>query len=185
MFDPGPRRPVEDPEQNASVLSGLEGGASQRRHTRDGLGSGHDAQEPLCDAQADALGLGDSGEFVLLVASDLDGVLQPRAEGPILGLLVGQSSPQVIDAGFGRGAVDGLDDLLGLAVERLTRLLPIVGQRDDIAVSATENGEGAGDALRDCGHGDAFCRDWWRYHPHDCTRLDGNCPQITTGERPF
>jgi len=80
-------------------------------------------QESAGDAEADPLGLGDGGELVLLVASDLHGTFPPLAEGPILGLLVGQASPQLLDPGLGRSAIDGLDDLLGLAVERLPRLL--------------------------------------------------------------
>jgi hypothetical protein len=96
--------------------------------------------------------LGHGGELVLLVTGDLHGPLQPRAEGPILGLPVGQVSPQFFDAGSGDGAVDGLDDLLGLTVERLAGLVAIFGRRGDVAVSTAEDGEGAGDTLGDRGH---------------------------------
>jgi hypothetical protein len=109
-------------------------------------------QEPADDAETDPLGLGDRGEFVLLVAGDLHGVLQALAEGPILGLLDGQASPQLLDPGLGRGAIDGHDDLLSLAVERLTGLVAIFGHGSDVAVSAAQDGEGAGDTLGDGGH---------------------------------
>ena len=40
-------------------------------------------------------------------------------EGVDLGLPLGELSLKFVDPGLGRGAVDGLGDLLGLAVERL------------------------------------------------------------------
>ena len=87
------------------------------------LGSGsrprHDPQQPPGHAQADPLGLGDGGELVLLVGGDLDGVFQPLLEGLDLGLLLGELLLKVVDPGLGRGAVHGVGDLFGLAVERL------------------------------------------------------------------
>src|SRR3954470_6161817 len=91
LLDPGPGRLVEDLDQGPGVPTGLEGRPPQRRHARDRLRSGHDLQEPARDAEADPLGLGHGGEFVLCVAGDLHGPLQPGAEGPVLGLLVGQA----------------------------------------------------------------------------------------------
>jgi len=64
--------------------------------------------------------LGDGGELVVLVGGDLDGALQPFLEGSDLGPPLGELSPKSIDPGFDRGAVDGFDDLLGFAVERLS-----------------------------------------------------------------
>jgi hypothetical protein len=152
LLDPGPGGLVEDLEQPPGVPAGLEGRPSQRRHTRHRLRSGHDLQEPAGHAEADPLGLGDRGELVVRVAGDLDGPLQPLAEGPILGLLVGQASLQLLDPGLGRGAIDGLDDPLGLTVERLAGLVAIFGHPGDLAVSAAKDGEGAGDTLGDRGH---------------------------------
>jgi hypothetical protein len=153
LFDPRPGRIVEDFEQGPGVLTGLEGRPSQGRHAGDRFRSGHDVQEAAGDAEADPLGLGHGGEPVLRVASDLDDVLQPLAEGAILGLLIVQASPQLLDAGLGDGAVDGLDDLLGLTVERLAGLVAIFGHPCDVAVSTAEDGEGAGDTAGDRGHG--------------------------------
>ena len=73
--------------------TGLEGRPPQCRHAGHRLRTGHDLQEPAGDAEADPLGLGDGGELVLRVAGDLHGPLQSSAQGPILGLLVGQASP--------------------------------------------------------------------------------------------
>jgi hypothetical protein len=101
------------------VLAGLEGGPPQRRHTRGALRPGHDVQEPSCDAEADPLGLGDGGELVVLLGGDLDGVVEAFPEGLDHGLVVGEFSLEFVDPGFGGGAADGLDDLVGLAVERL------------------------------------------------------------------
>jgi hypothetical protein len=152
LLDPGPGGLVEDLEQRPGVPTGLEGRPSQGRHARYRLRSGHDVQESAGDAQADPLGLGDCGELLLLLAGDLHGPLQPHAKGPILGLLVGQVSPQFFDAGLGRAAIDGLDDLLGLTVERLAGSVAILGHPGDVAVSTAEDGERAGDSLGDRGH---------------------------------
>jgi len=152
LFDPRPGRLVEDFEQRTGVPAGLECRPPQRRHAGHRLRSGHDLQEPLGDAEADPFGLGDAGELVLLVAGDLHGVLQSGAQDAILGLLVGQASPQLLDPGLGCGAIDGLDDLPSLTVERLTGLVAIFGHGSDIAVSAAQDGEGAGDTLGDGGH---------------------------------
>ncbi len=185
MLDPGPGRLVEHPEQAAGVLAGLESRPPQGRHAGDRLRPGHDEQEPAGDTQAHPLGLGDGGEFALRLAGDLDGLLQSQAEGPILGLPVGQASPQFLDPGPGGAAVDGLDDLLCLAVERLPGLIALLGHLGHVAVSTAEHGEGGGDALRDRGHGETLRRDRSRDHAHDCTRLDANCPRITPAETPF
>ena len=83
------------------------------------LGPVHDPQQPPGHAQADPLGLGDGGELVLLVGGDLDGVFQPLLEGLDLGPLLGELPLKLVDPGLGRGAVHGVGDLLGLAVERL------------------------------------------------------------------
>ena len=161
--------------------AGLMGRPPQRRHAGHRDRSGYDQQEPSGDGEADPLGLGDTGELVLLVAGDLHGVLQPLAEGPILGVAVGELTTEFVDASFGRGAGDGGDDLLSLAVERLAGLVAILGHLGHVAVSAAQDGEGAGDTLGDGGHGDSLRRGRSRDHAHDCTRLDANCPRITPG----
>ena len=65
------------------------------------------------------LGLGDGGELVLLVGGDLDRVFQPLLEGLDLGPLLGKLSLKLVESGLGRGAVHGVGDLFGLAVQRL------------------------------------------------------------------
>jgi hypothetical protein len=142
-------------------------------------------QESAGDAQTDALGLGDGGELVLLVGGDLDGAIQPLAEGLNLGLLRGEVPLKLVDPGSGRSTVHGLGDLLGLAVERLARLIAVVGQLGDVAISAAENREGTGDSLRDRGHEGSLHRGRSRDHTHDCTRLNGNCPWVTSAEERF
>ena len=61
-------------------------------------------------------------------------MFQPLLEGLDLGLPLGELSLQFVDAGLRRGAVHGLGDLFGLAVERLPRLLTVLGHLGDIAV---------------------------------------------------
>ena len=180
MSHPGPGRFVEDRREGPGLLAGLEGGASRCRHAGDQLRSGHDEQEPTGDAKADPLGLGDGGELILHVASDLHGPLQAAAKRPILGVAVGELLPEAVEPSFGRRAIEGLDDLLGLAIERLAGLVTVLGHRGHVAVSAAEDGEGRGDALGDRGHGDSLRRGRSRDHAHDCTRLDANCPPTTS-----
>jgi hypothetical protein len=81
------------------------------------------------------------------------------SEGLDFGPLLGELSLKLVDPGFGRDAVHGVDDPLGLAVERLSRLITVAGHLGDIAVPAAEDRESAGDALRDRGHGDSFRED--------------------------
>jgi hypothetical protein len=183
--DLGPGGLIEHPEQAPGVRAGLEGRPPQGRHARDRLRPGHDSQESPGHAQADALGLGDGGELILLIGGDLDGVLESLLKGLDLGLAAVELLLEFVDAGLGVGAVDGGGDLLGLAVERLSRLITVTGHLGDIAVSSAEDREGAGDTLRDRGHGDSLRRGRSRDHAHDCTRLDANCPRITFGRRPF
>jgi len=89
---------------------------------------------------------------VLLVWGHLDGPLQSPLKGVDLGPLLGELSLKIVDAGLRRGTIHGFNDLLGLAVERLSRLLAVLCHRGDVAVAAAEDGEGAGDPLRDRGH---------------------------------
>jgi hypothetical protein len=120
LLDPGPGRLVEHAEQEAGPLASLAGGASQGRHTRDGGRRRHDVHESPGHAQADPLGLGDGGELLLLLGSDLDDVFEPLPEFLDLGLPLGQLLLKLVDSAPGRGAVDGIGDLPGLAVERLS-----------------------------------------------------------------
>jgi hypothetical protein len=173
LLDPGPGRLVEDLEQGPGVLSGLEGRPPQRRHAGDRLRSGHDVQEPAGDAQADALGLGDGGELVLLLAGDLHGVFESLLKGLDLGLAAGELLLEFVDAGPGGVSFDGLGDLLGLTVERLAGLVAIFGHPGDVAVSAAEDGEGAGDTLGDRGH--------WGLAPS--RPVEGSRPRLHTPRR--
>jgi hypothetical protein len=69
--------------------------------------------------------------------------------GPLLDELL----LEVVDPGLGRGTVHRVGDLLGLAVQRLPRLLPVLGHPGDVSVWTAEDRESTGDALRDRGHG--------------------------------
>ncbi len=106
-------------------------------------------------------------------------------EGLDLGLLLGESLLEYVDTGLGIGTVRGVGDLFGLAVERLPRSLPVLGHRGDTAIVSAVDGEGAGDALRDVGHGDSLRRGRSRDHVHDCRLTAGNGPRITPRGGPF
>src|SRR5208283_3655335 len=95
----------------------------------------------------------DAKSLIYFVARDLDGVLQSLLEILDLSLLPGELPLEFVDAGLDCGSVDSIGDLTGLAVKRLPRLLSVVRHLGDVAVSAAEDDKGAGDSLRDCGHG--------------------------------
>lgn len=176
MFDAGPRHLVEDFQQGPGVLAGLECGASQCGDAGGGVGSLDDLEEASGDAEADALGLSDGGEVVVELRGEEDGVLEAVMEGLDLGVLAVELLLKWCDASLGGLAIDGLDDVVGLAIECLARPLAVVGHRGDIAVPAAQDSEGAGDSLRDRGHGGSIRRGRWESHPDDCTCSNGNCP---------
>jgi hypothetical protein len=149
------------------VQAGLLRGASQRRHARGRLRSGDDIEESAGNAEADPLGLGDGGELLLLVASDLHGPLQAAAKGLIFGLAVSELSPEVVDASHDGRALDGLDDLCGLAIERLAGLFTVPGHRGDVAVLAAKDDKGTGNPLGDGRHGNSLRQRRSRDHAHD------------------
>jgi hypothetical protein len=137
LLDPGAGRLVEHAEQEAGPLARLARAASQGRHARDGGRPRHDSQESPGHAQADPLGLGDGGELVLLVGSDLDGVFETLPESIDLGLPLGQLLLKLVDSAPGRGAVDGIGDLPGFAVERLAGSLTVLGHWGDVTIVTT------------------------------------------------
>lgn len=119
LVDLGPCRLIEDLEQAAGVLAGLEGRPSQGRHARGGSRPRHDLQESPGDAEADPLGLGDDGELGLLLGGDPEGEFQLILEGLDFSLPLGEFPVKPVDPGLDPNAIDGLDDLHGLAIERL------------------------------------------------------------------
>jgi hypothetical protein len=123
LVDLGPRRLIEDLEQAAGGLARLEGRPPQGCHARGGPGPRHDLQESPGHAQADSLGLGDDGELGLLLGGDLGGEFQLLLEGLNFGVPLGEFSVKTVDPGLDPNAIDCLNDLLGLAIERLPRLI--------------------------------------------------------------
>jgi hypothetical protein len=80
-------------------------------------------QESPGHAKADSLGLGDDGELGLLLGGDLGGEFQLLLEGLNFGVPLGEFSVKTVDPGLDPNAIDCLNDLLGLAIERLPRLI--------------------------------------------------------------
>ena len=130
-------------EQGTGTLTGHQGRPPQGGHARSGFRPLHEPEQPPGHAQADSLGLGDGGELVRFVGGDLDGVLEPLLEGLDVSMQLGELSLKLVDPGLGRGAVHGVGDLLGLAVKRLPRWLPVLGHLGDVAGSSAEDGENA------------------------------------------
>src|SRR5262249_43395868 len=105
-----------------------------------------------------------------------------------------QLALEFIDAGLGGGAVQGVHDLIGLAVEGLPRLLTILSHPGNLAVLSEENGEGTGDALRDRGHGNALRQGQSREDPtiahvpmeivHRVPPAKGDSEKVPTGTAP-
>ena len=100
------------------MLAGFEGRPPQGGDAGRGSRPLHDPQQPPSHAQANPLGLGDGGELALFVGSDLDGAFEPVLEGLDLGLPLGELLLELVNAGLRRGAIDGVGDLFGLAVQR-------------------------------------------------------------------
>ena len=117
LADLEPCHLIEDLGQAAGVLAGLEGRPSQGRHARDGARPRHDLQESPGDAEADPLGLGGDGELGLLLGGDLAGELQLLLEGLNFRVPLCELSVKPVNPGLDPNAIDGLDDLLGLAIE--------------------------------------------------------------------
>ena len=185
MFDAGPRHLVEDLQQGAGVLAGLERGPSQGGDAGCGAGALDDLQEATGDAEADALGLGDSGEVVVQLRREEDGVLESVVECLDLGVLAVELFLKLGDASLGGIAIQGLDDVLGLAIEGLSRLLALLGHGGDVTVSAAQDSEGRGDPLSDRGHGESIHRGGEKNDPDDCTCSNGNCPEKPHRKRRF
>ena len=118
MRDARTSRLVEDFQQPAGVPPCRGAGAPQRRHAsrprrQEGL------EEAAGDREADPLGLGHAGHFGLLLRGDLDGTPQALLKLVHLASELSDLLLQFGDPGLGRGAVDRVDDLRGLAIERL------------------------------------------------------------------
>jgi hypothetical protein len=118
-LDQGPGRLVEHLEQAAGMLAGLESGPPQRRYARSGFRPLYDLEQSPGHAQTDPFGLGDGGKLVSLVGSDLDRVFPSLLERLDFRPLRDDLLLLFVAAGLGRGAVHGVDDLFGLAVQRL------------------------------------------------------------------
>ena len=79
-------------------------------------------------------------------------MLQAIPEGLDLDLSLIQLATKVVDRGAGGLAIDGLDDLLSLAIKRLSRPIPVPGHRGHLAISTVEDRKTTGDELGDRGH---------------------------------
>ena len=92
---------------------------------------------------------------------------------------------KVVVAGLGDGSVHGINDSFGLAIKRLPRLLTVLGHPGHIAEATAEDSKGAGDALRDRGHGNSLRRGHSKEDAHDCTRSNGTRPRTNPGRSPY
>jgi hypothetical protein len=115
------------------------------RFVGQGLGQQR-AQEAAGDGQADALGLGDARELGQRVGIDAYGLLQLAAQRSDLGTEAIDLVPEILELPLGRGALDGLEDFRGVAVERLPAEAGALGLVADGAVGSIEDGGGVGDA---------------------------------------
>ena len=90
---------------------------------------------------------------MLHLRGEPDGSLESLLERPNLGLLAVELLAKLVDLGLGNLAFDSLNDLMSLTVEGLARLGSLLSQGGDIAITAAQNRETAGDKLRQAGHG--------------------------------
>jgi len=75
LADTGPAELVEDGQQRGGACGGVLGQAAESGHAG-GLLTEQDGQEASGDGEADALGLGGSGELGLSVVVEEDGLVQ-------------------------------------------------------------------------------------------------------------
>jgi hypothetical protein len=93
------------------------------------------------------LGLGGSDELGLLVVVEDHSQPQTLTQALGFGLDVDQTPAQGVGVASGSGGAQDNRDGVGFTVQGLAEDATLVGQSGDIAVTATEDGMGAGDPL--------------------------------------
>ena len=110
---------------------------------------GHERSEKAAgDGQADALGLGDTGELGQGVGINEHGLLELAAERHAFGVEAVDLVLEMLEAPLGVGAIDGLEDFGGVAVECLAGDARAFGVLGDGTVGSIEDSSGVGDAKR-------------------------------------
>jgi hypothetical protein len=155
LLDPVPAESVEHVQQRGRAPGGRarqaaeSGDAGQTESAvgfvSQGLGQQR-AEEAAGDGQADALGLSGAGELGQGVVIDEDGLLELAAERSTFGVEAVDLVLEILEVPLAGGAVDGLEDFGGVAVERLAADAGALGLLADRAVGPVEDGSRVGDA---------------------------------------
>ena len=146
LLGPGAGELVEHSQRRRGLAAGLLGPPPQAGHGRGGRAE-EDRQQGAGGGQADALGLGRGGEPGLPVGPPGDGPRQLLAQAVGLGPGLGELAAQLGQGPREAVGVEVAGDGLGLAVQPLPRGAAAAGQAGDVAVTAPEDGVGAGDAV--------------------------------------
>jgi hypothetical protein len=104
------------------------------------------SEEAAGDGQADALGLGEAGELGQGVGIDEHGLLELAAERRAFGTEAVDLVLEILEAPLSVGALYGLEDFGGVAVECLAGDARALGVLGDGAVGPIEDSGGIGDA---------------------------------------
>ncbi len=104
------------------------------------------SEEAAGDGQADALRLGGAGEPGQGVGIDEYGLLELAAERRAFGAEAVDPVLEFLAAPLGVGAIDGLENFGGVAIECLAGDARAFGVLGDGAVGSIEDGGGIGDA---------------------------------------
>jgi hypothetical protein len=108
---------------------------------------GHERREEAAgDGQADALRLGDAGELGQGVSIDEHSLLELAAERLTFGAEAVDLVLEILETPIGVGAIDGLENFGGVAVECLAGDARAFGVLGDGAVGSIEDSGGIGDA---------------------------------------
>jgi hypothetical protein len=136
---------VKDLEQGGRLLGGDLGHAAERRHGW-GLAAEQDGQKASGDGEADAFGLGSAGELGLAfgVAGDNLGALAFELGDTVVQPLL--LLEQFLEALAFVAALNGAEDLGGVAVEGLSGGAAASGALRDGAVAMFEDSGSVGDA---------------------------------------
>jgi hypothetical protein len=145
---------VEDFQQGRRPASGGAGPAAQLGHAGQlgrgrapGTGLGQQrGEEAAGDREADALGLGGTGEGSEGVLIEGHGGVEGRLEFAEGVAKVGDVLAEPLELLACVLAVEGLEDPLGVAIKRLAREALLTGSSADVAVRSVEDSGGIGDA---------------------------------------
>jgi hypothetical protein len=136
---------IEDLEQGRGAQGGTAREAPKLGDAGGVVVTQEDGEEPACDGEADALGLGGGGELGLQVGGEADAKTLGVLEGSQAKLQLGKLMVEVGELLLVRGGVEVAQDGVGLTVEGLAAEAALLGMLGYVAVLSQEDGAGTGE----------------------------------------